>query len=80
MFGVHEHKHSSQQIGVHDVVLHVVRVMLHTERQQLQYQSQELGSLEIIYKRQTGCNHKTESYKATDKKKKCAAYSATAYS
>lgn len=50
MFGVHEHQHSPQQVLVHDVVLYVVRVMLHTERKQLQDESQKLSRLEIVWR------------------------------
>ncbi len=49
VFGVHEHQHPPQQVSGHDVVLDVVRVMLHAEGQQLQDQSQQLRRLEVIW-------------------------------
>lgn len=36
VLGVHEHEHPAQQVLGHDVVLYVVGVVLHAERQQLQ--------------------------------------------
>lgn len=49
MFGVHEHEHSPQQVLIHDVVLYVVRVVLHAERQQLEDQSEKLSCLEVVW-------------------------------
>lgn len=49
VFRVHEHQHSPEQVFVHDVGLDVIRVVLHTEGQQLQDQSQQLSCLEVVY-------------------------------
>lgn len=48
VFGVHEHQHSSEQVFVHDVGLDVISVVLHTEGQELQDQSQQLSRLEVV--------------------------------
>lgn len=36
VFWIHQDQHSSQQIFVHNVVLDVIRMVLHTESKQLQ--------------------------------------------
>ena len=43
-----EYQHPPQDVLVDDVVLDVVGVVLHTERQQLQDQGQQLRRLEVI--------------------------------
>lgn len=43
-----EHQYSAEDVFVDDVVLYVIRVMLHTESEQLYDQSQQLTRLEII--------------------------------
>ena len=59
----HEDEHSAQYVLVDDVVLDVVRVMFHAERQQLHYQSQQLARLKVIWDTHTHTHSHTHTHR-----------------
>lgn len=58
--GTHQHQHPAQQVLVQHVVLDMVRVVLHAERQQLHDQSQQLCGLPTLCKKRTYSRLKSE--------------------
>ena len=55
VLALEQHQHPPEDVPVDDVVLDVVRVVLHAERQQLQDQRHQLRRLEVLPQHHLAC-------------------------